>query len=175
MKKLFLMTFVLGLSYQLFASATTSVIEIVKSETTQQADNTGLKFVDDKFTLVLEKYLALKDALVGTDAANAKLRAKELSTALASFKPNTPAIKSAVKISNENDVEIQRRYFLQLNTQMISLLKANKIKTGAAYIAYCPMADNDNGGYWITNENAIRNPYFGNKMMKCGKIKETIK
>jgi len=36
------------------------------------------------------------------------------------------------------------------------------------------MALNDKGGYWLSNEKAIKNPYYGESMMACGEIKETI-
>ena len=30
------------------------------------------------------------------------------------------------------------------------------------------------GGYWISNVDEVRNPYFGGKMLKCGKVTETV-
>lgn len=33
---------------------------------------------------------------------------------------------------------------------------------------------NDKGAYWINGDKSIRNPYFGEKMMTCGEVKETI-
>ncbi|MFT4674108.1 MAG: hypothetical protein ACI9R6_001009, partial [Saprospiraceae bacterium] len=29
---------------------------------------------------------------------------------------------------------------------------------------------NNTGGYWLSNSKEIRNPYFGSKMLKCGRI-----
>jgi len=29
--------------------------------------------------------------------------------------------------------------------------------------------------YWLSSEAAIKNPYFGNAMLACGKITETLK
>jgi len=37
------------------------------------------------------------------------------------------------------------------------------------------MADDNKGGYWLSTEKKIKNPYFGSKMIKCGKVKEIIK
>jgi len=42
------------------------------------------------------------------------------------------------------------------------------------YYQYCPMAFDNKGAYWISNETEIRNPYFGEKMLKCGENKDTL-
>jgi hypothetical protein len=38
------------------------------------------------------------------------------------------------------------------------------------YYDYCPMAKS----YWYSTEKAIKNPYFGSKMLTCGEVKQTI-
>ena len=43
------------------------------------------------------------------------------------------------------------------------------------YIEFCPMANDNKGGYWLSTEEKIQNPYFGKKMLKCGEVKATIK
>jgi len=37
------------------------------------------------------------------------------------------------------------------------------------------MAMNDKGASWLSASKQIKNPYFGEKMMTCGEVKETIK
>ena len=32
----------------------------------------------------------------------------------------------------------------------------------------------NNGSFWLSENKEILNPYFGNKMLKCGETKETI-
>ena len=41
---------------------------------------------------------------------------------------------------------------------------------GEVYLEYCPMAK----ASWLSSEKEISNPYLGNKMLKCGSVKETI-
>ena len=36
------------------------------------------------------------------------------------------------------------------------------------------MADNDNGAYWLSKEEKVINPYFGDAMLKCGSVKQVI-
>jgi Cu(I)/Ag(I) efflux system membrane fusion protein len=44
----------------------------------------------------------------------------------------------------------------------------------AYFVTFCPMAFNNRGAYWLQNTKAITNPYFGHKMLKCGKVTDEI-
>jgi len=37
------------------------------------------------------------------------------------------------------------------------------------------MFNNGKGANWLSKEPAIQNPYYGNKMLTCGSVTETIK
>ena len=39
------------------------------------------------------------------------------------------------------------------------------------YLIFCPMALEGKGNYWLQDSDAIKNPYFGPKMLKCGEIR----
>jgi len=43
------------------------------------------------------------------------------------------------------------------------------------YHDHCPMYDNNKGAMWLSETREIRNPYFGDKMMTCGSVKEMFK
>lgn len=49
-------------------------------------------------------------------------------------------------------------------------MKVSKGET-PTYYQYCPMQD----AYWLSKENAVKNPYYGSMMLSCGKTVETIK
>jgi Cu(I)/Ag(I) efflux system membrane fusion protein len=36
------------------------------------------------------------------------------------------------------------------------------------------MANGDAGAYWFSKDKDIKNPYFGDEMLKCGETKETL-
>jgi Cu(I)/Ag(I) efflux system membrane fusion protein len=36
------------------------------------------------------------------------------------------------------------------------------------------MANNNKGAVWLSTEKEIRNPYYGDKMMRCGEILEEL-
>ncbi|MFH1567746.1 MAG: hypothetical protein ABIL09_07070 [Gemmatimonadota bacterium] len=39
---------------------------------------------------------------------------------------------------------------------------------GGLAVAYCPMALNHRGAYWIQRTGEIANPYYGARMLRCG-------
>ncbi|ADB36392.1 DUF3347 domain-containing protein [Spirosoma linguale] len=130
----------------------------------------------------LSAYYSVKDALVSTDAAKAKASATTLVVALgkvdaarlsASDKKNLATAKArATTISRTADVNAQRTQFEALSTSMIALAKATK--PAKTYVQYCPMAAEGKGAFWLSDKREVRNPYYGDKMLKCGSVKEEI-
>ena len=131
-------------------------------------------FKDEKTGTAYSHYVHLKDALVASKPDEAKKAASELQKSLASLGNAKKATESASKISATTDLEDQRKEFSTLSNEMTSLVKASKLAMGSIYLEYCPMANNSEGAYWLSNEKQIKNPYFGNAMLKCGSVKETI-
>ena len=123
---------------------------------------------------VYNDYLKLKDVLVASDASGAQQAGKELATALAKIDgcENTSAL--ATKISAASDLETQRMHFTALSSDIVALMKHTDVNSGAMYVQYCPMANEGAGGYWLAAEKEVRNPYYGDEMLNCGEVKETI-
>ena len=48
------------------------------------------------------------------------------------------------------------------------------VSSKKVYRDFCPMADNNKGAFWLSLEEEIRNPYYGEAMLKCGEVRETI-
>ncbi|WP_224484397.1 DUF3347 domain-containing protein [Robertkochia aurantiaca] len=134
-----------------------------------QAKNT-VTFSEDALAQTFNAYLTLKDALVATNADQASEAASEL----ASVSANEEIKNKASELASKKDVEEQRALFAELG-KLVEAEISGKIESGEIYKQYCPMAFNNQGGYWLSNEKAIMNPYFGDKMLKCGAVKETIK
>ena len=42
------------------------------------------------------------------------------------------------------------------------------------YQDFCPMYNNNKGAQWLSTTEEIKNPYFGSKMMGCGKVQKEI-
>jgi Cu(I)/Ag(I) efflux system membrane fusion protein len=78
------------------------------------------------------------------------------------------------KISELEDVEEQRKQFDFLSQALIKTIKVFGVADDSLYVEHCPMAFDNTGADWLSEESEIRNPYFGDKMMKCGIVKDTI-
>ena len=124
---------------------------------------------------VLHNYLEVKDALVASDSTKVQVASSGLSDALSKIKGCENTAKLAHKVVASNGLEEQRRLFTLLTSDVIPLFKQAEIKSGSIFMQFCPMANNGDGGYWLAKEDQIRNPYYGDKMLKCGKVIEEFK
>ena len=137
---------------------------------------------------VFDGYILLKDALVDDNSEEAQTAAKRISQNLA--KVNMKLLSdeeahnhwmtiqkevknSANAIENNSDIAAQRGHFKHLSAHMISAVQLFGVNQ-KVYSEYCPMADNNKGAYWLSLEEEIRNPYYGEAMLKCGEVRETI-
>ncbi|HPF51671.1 MAG TPA: DUF3347 domain-containing protein, partial [Draconibacterium sp.] len=148
---------------------------------------------DPKFkaqlTAVYKNYLKMKDAFVESDPAKVGEEAKKLESAIQ--KVNMKLLKddahmawmdqlnvlnkSIETIQSEEDIEKQRQAFSDFNNAFYKSLKMFGLANDTAYYQYCPMAFDDQGAYWFSDVEEIRNPYFGDMMLSCGETKETLK
>ena len=140
----------------------------------QKIDQTTPKFKDDKIQMAYTHYIHLKDALVASNASDANLAAGDLQKSLVGVSGGKKAADEAAKLAETKDLDDQRKVFSTLSNEMTLLAKNGKLASGTLYVEYCPMANNNEGGFWLSNEKQIKNPYFGEAMLKCGSVKETI-
>jgi len=140
---------------------------------------------------VVTKYYSLKNALVATKAPKADSAAMELATiadSLKSFLQNDTANNAALKLYVDTIVtqskqvsalkdetcEKQRLAFGMISSAIYGLLKNVDMKNAGIYHEYCPMAFNEKGAFWLSDESEIKNPYFGKKMMECGEVTDSL-
>lgn len=137
---------------------------------------------------VYAHYFDVKDALIKDDSKQAGTKSKNLLDALESVKMEKLGNKEheafmkylselktdAGHIAESKDIEHQREHFTSLSAKMYELMKVAK-PPYAVYLDHCPMYNDGKGADWISKESAIKNPYYGSKMLTCGKVKETIK
>ena len=116
-------------------------------------------------------YLAIKNALVAGNSNAAQSAADEMSAALSENYAGLRPV--ADEMANTDDLGEQRQFFAELTAKSENLLTGHLIQ-GKVYKQYCPMAFNNQGGYWYSDKEQIRNPYFGDQMLKCGKVSEVI-
>lgn len=143
------------------ASTPVAVENAVVEEPTQQQST------------AIADYLALKDLLVKSDAQGAVEAAKKLKESLKNEKMDAVMIAAAVGIAGFPDLTAQRGYFKTITEKMIETVKANGTSQ-TVYVQYCPMAFNNTGASWLSDSKEVLNPYFGDKMLRCGKVLETL-
>ncbi|MDQ0641161.1 hypothetical protein QF042_004726 [Pedobacter sp. W3I1] len=126
----------------------------------------------------LQAYYEVKDALISSNASVVGTKATVLINAIkASEKTNASKVwrdkilVDAGHIADSKDIEQQRDHFASLSTNFYALVKAVKLSDKPIYYAYCPMKKS----YWLSEGEAIKNPYYGNKMLTCGKVAEVLK
>ncbi len=71
------------------------------------------------------------------------------------------------------DLETQREQFGFLSQALINVLTAFGAEE-PLYVQRCPMAFAGAGANWISAELPIRNPYYGEAMLTCGSIIDTL-
>lgn len=137
---------------------------------------------------LLSDYLKLKDALVATDPQIAKAQAQAVLTAAGNVDVATLTAEqqqfateklekvkqSAAEIAGAADVAAQREHLEPLSEATFALTKAFGATDQKLYYQRCPMANNSKGGYWLSSNQEIRNPYMGEAMLKCGSTEEVL-
>lgn len=152
------------------------------------SDNTNMnaKAPNSEAEKILANYMTLKNALVETDEKTAANAGKTLENSLNEFSRGSytseeeqelkTIMKSAVKHATEisQSEMVQQREHFEVLTKDITDMVAITGTSQKLYQQYCPMYRDNKGGQWLSMEKEIRNPYFGNKMLKCGTVQKEI-
>lgn len=137
---------------------------------------------------LFDSYLKVKDNLVKDDFEGSqesliafKTQLSQISMSL--FKGENHDIwmkhsgalkKLADKYTASKDIAEARDNFIHISEQMIMVSKSLKPRIDKLYVQLCPMADRNNGARWLSKEQKVLNPYFGEAMLKCGSVKEEL-
>lgn len=137
----------------------------------EMADGYDAVFVDAMTESIFQHYLRLRTALVESDGEEAVAAAKDLTEQLTDEQGQ--ALTAARVITEADNLDAQRAAFADLSEELAPLFSRG-IKSGTIYRQHCPMAFDGAGADWISDAKEIRNPYFGDKMLTCGSVVETI-
>ena len=116
--------------------------------------------------------MAVRDAEDERDADADE--AGRLKTALTDAGADEEVLVAVQSMTESTDVETQREEFV-LITETVEGMLDGAIESGVVYKQYCPMAFDFKGGYWLSNSTEINNPFFGDKMLRCGKVTSEIR
>jgi Cu(I)/Ag(I) efflux system membrane fusion protein len=156
-----------------------------------QTDHIRVTVANDfkqELKLVFEAYIQTKEALVKDDfeqvKENAGLLEKNLGKVDMKLLTEASAHQhwmkvekeiriTATAIANSEDIKKQRAHFKDLSTAITSAVQMFGVGQ-VVYNQYCPMADDNKGAYWLSNDKNVLNPYFGSAMLACGSVKQVI-
>ncbi|MGI6456878.1 MAG: efflux RND transporter periplasmic adaptor subunit [bacterium] len=78
------------------------------------------------------------------------------------------------KIMHSENLDNAREAFYRISESMIAAIEAHGAPADELYLAYCPMAFDNQGAHWLQWDESILNPYFGSSMLTCGEIQKTL-
>ena len=143
----------------------------VNRSTAAELDSYDASFADGMTEKVFQNYPHLRDALVAADAVEAARVSGFMAAAFGSDRAE--AERHAQAIHRADDIEVQRTEFTQL-TAAVGPLFEQGLSGAAIYKQYCPMAFDNTGADWYSDSEEILNPYFGDRMLRCGKVTQVI-
>ena len=165
MKKLFLLLVLVATAYTQISFA--QIVPKHPEDTTNQA----------QLSQLLNYYYQIKDALISGDPNTAAIQAEAflktangISNRTISEGNRNALVKDAGVISESKDLKKQREDFANLSTNMYALASSLKSTSEPIYYQYCPMKK----AYWLSADQAIKNPYYGSAMLTCGKVVDTL-
>lgn len=133
---------------------------------------------------ILSDYFNLKDALVGDNTKEAAQAGSKLEVSLKAFDESSYSKENQKELNGIIDnatkqtglivtspIDQQRQHFKSLSKDITDLVAITGTKS-TLYEQFCPMYDK--GSAWLSTSNEVRNPYYGSKMLKCGKVQKTI-
>jgi Cu(I)/Ag(I) efflux system membrane fusion protein len=138
---------------------------------------------------VVKAYLQMKNALVASDEALARRHAADLAKAINSVPMSVfgdaaheswMAYQEVLqdltqRVVSSNSLAGMRKQFTPLSDRMADMMEVFGPLEAPVFVQFCPMANSNKGGYWLSTEEEIRNPYYGDEMLTCGKVVAEIR
>lgn len=140
-------------------------------------------------TPVYKTYFDVQMALANDDLPSATEAYKNLSETVSGVAMNrfegeahmrwmdiSGSIRKAVQEgASAKTMEKARDTFYYVSQAMIELHDTfGHAGDDSVYLAYCPMARDHTGAYWLQEENIIWNSFYGAMMLRCGEIKKEL-
>jgi hypothetical protein len=185
----------IGITACINTSNKTTSVDDTLNKSASASDKLPTSSLNDNGTQTLlalvNKYYVLKDAfiaikapridsaaqelLIVTDSLRSLLQVGKTQLQLVSYTDTMIANTKAILLSKDVTCDEQRQPFSKLSDAFFILLKKVQLKNANVYQQHCPMALNEKGANWLSNESEIKNPYYGKKMLECGDITDSLK
>lgn len=143
---------------------------------------------DDHLSTLISEYMNFKNALVTDDFEKAQ---KHISNFSEEVKSNNEMNKhkehqkkhethhakmlAAAEVATASkNIEELRNSLEGITLELVKAVENQGYDKSALYVQFCPMANDGKGAKWLSESEKIANPYFGQKMHKCGTTLKTI-
>jgi hypothetical protein len=141
--------------------------------------------VSTSLNQIITSYMDLKNTLFVGDGTVAQNKAKVLNGQISNVPTKDMSVAErgiwksyadklsfdSRHISEMGVIDHQREHFASLSKNLYAVLKAFKVNNDPIYWQYCPMKK----ASWLSETEAIKNPYYGTAMADCGKTTEILK
>lgn len=142
------------------------------------------------FSKALAGYFKMKDAFIESDTLRINAAALRYDSSLSNL--DFGPVEAAEPIKMQADMlagtisrelkalqlepllEDKRRSFQMVTDAFFDLMRTIRFTGITVYKQYCPMAFNNTGAYWLSNSNEVVNPYFGESMLHCGEVVDSL-
>ena len=128
----------------------------------------------DNIDILTDLYISGVEKLADDDVEKAKdyfiKYKKELEkldiNKLSDEKKNT--LTSLKHVHQVTDLSTLRNMLKEITENSINLFKQVHNISKDINLFYCPMADDNNGAFWLDKRSNVNNPYYGDAMLLCG-------
>jgi len=143
---------------------------------------------DDHLSILISEYMDFKNALVADDFEKAQ---KHISNFAKEVKSNdemnehkdhqkkhethhTKMLAAVETATAAKNIKELRNSLEGVTLELVKAVENQGYDKSALYVQFCPMANNGKGANWLSKSEEIANPYFGQKMHKCGSTVKPI-
>lgn len=162
-------------------------LKMVKAEEVPAFEGVDAKVINN-LQVLTEQYLTLKEAFVASNAQLVSATASDMLQNLKAWEGDDLVAgqeefyqersdrmrDNLLQMVNNEDLDKQRDHFARLSKHMTELLSAFGTPDNTLYYQYCPMAFENKGAYWLSSSKEIRNPYYPESMLTCGRVEEEL-
>jgi Cu(I)/Ag(I) efflux system membrane fusion protein len=143
---------------------------------------------DDHLSILISEYMDFKNALVADDFEKAHKHISKFSEEVKSNNEmnehkehqkkhdmhHAKMLAAVETATASKNIEELRSSLLLITEELVKAVENQGYDKSALYVQFCPMANNRQGAKWLSESEKIANPYFGQKMHKCGTTVKTI-
>ena len=141
-----------------------------------ETPTTDPAIIDDLKKALVAYFPVAKSLADDDDSASMKASSEFLSTLKGLKLPNSPELmKGAEMMAAAGDIKSRRAALKAVSDARIELVRNHGVdQVGDLFIVHCPMAFDNLGGDWLSAQPTVLNPYYGDAMLTCGSLRDTL-